>query len=168
MIDGDTVILDINGRETRVRLIGVDTPETVHPSKQVEYYSNEVSLFLTNLLKGERVYLDYETDNQIDKYGLTLAYVYRVPDGLFVNLEIIRQGYGQSCTQYPFKYLDHFRECEKVAREIGKILWSSDGSPVVQPQIKPKLKLSEDEVIVYITRTGSKYYRAGFRHLKRV
>ena len=105
VIDGDTVILDINGRETRVRLIGVDTPETVHPSKQVD--SKEARLFLTNLLKGERVYLDYEPDNRTDIYGRTLAYVYRVPDDLFVNLEIIRQGYGQSYTQYPFRYLDY-------------------------------------------------------------
>jgi len=84
----------------------VDTPETVHPSKPVQHYGKEASCFTTNLLKGERIYLRYEGEKPTtDKYGRLLAYVYRAPDGLFVNAEIIRQGYGHAYVQYPFKHL---------------------------------------------------------------
>jgi micrococcal nuclease len=60
VIDGDTVIINIDGKDKRVRLIGVDTPETVDPRKEVEFYGKEASCFTTNLLKGEEVYLEYD------------------------------------------------------------------------------------------------------------
>lgn len=123
VVDADTVVIKIDDTETTVRLIGVDTPETVHPQKAVEAYGREASRFLTNLLKGESVYLEYELDSITDKYNQTLAYVYRAPDGLFVNLEIIRQGYGHTYTQFPFEHLNLFRYYEQRAREVGKGLW---------------------------------------------
>ena len=101
-----------------VRLIGVDTPETVHPQKAVEAFGKEASAFTRNLLLGEEVYLRFdhktasvvgELTDKIDKYGRMLAYLYRVPDGLFVNLEIVRQGYGHAYTQFPFKHIELFR-----------------------------------------------------------
>lgn len=58
-----------------------------------------------------------------DKYGRVLAYLYRAPDGLWVNLEIIRQGYGQVYTLASFKHIELFRDYERRAREIGKGLW---------------------------------------------
>jgi micrococcal nuclease len=104
----------------KLRLLGVDTPETVHPSKPVEAFGKEARRFTSNLLKGESVYLEFDKD-KTDKYGRTLAFVYRAPDGLFVNLEIVRQGYGHAYTKYPFdpdmKKL--FRHYEKDAREAG-------------------------------------------------
>ena len=60
VVDGDTVILSLDGAKTRVRLIGIDTPETVHPQKPVEYYGQEASTFVRNLLRGESVYVEYE------------------------------------------------------------------------------------------------------------
>ena len=68
----------------------MDTPETVHPQKPVERFGKEASAFTRNLLLGEPVYLRFDTD-RTDKYGRLLAYLYRAPDGLFVNLEIVRQ-----------------------------------------------------------------------------
>ena len=59
IVDGDTVILLIHGEKTSVRLIGVDTPETVHPRKPVQYYGREAGCFLKNLLRGERVYIEH-------------------------------------------------------------------------------------------------------------
>jgi micrococcal nuclease len=91
----------------KARLIGVDTPETVHPSKPVEHYGREASLFLTNLLKGESVYAVYDQE-RTDRYGRTLAYLFRAPDGLFVNAEIIRQGYGHAYTRFPFRHMELF------------------------------------------------------------
>jgi len=126
--DGDTVKLSIDGKSTTVRLIGIDTPETVDPRKPVEYYGKEASQFTTNLLKGEQVYLEQEP-NTTDKYGRSLYYLYRVPDGLFVNLEIVRQGYGHAYTTYPFKYMGLFLEYENKARENCKGLWSGPPPP---------------------------------------
>jgi hypothetical protein len=70
VVDGDTVIILIDGKQTRVRLIGVDTPETVHPQKPVEAFGKEASQFTKNLLEGESVYLGYEVGvSKLDKYG---------------------------------------------------------------------------------------------------
>jgi micrococcal nuclease len=118
VVDGDTIIL--NGNE-RVRLIGVDTPETVHPQEPVEYYGTEASAFTKRLCEGKSVRLEYDWQKQ-DKYGRTLAYVY-LEDGTFLNAEIIKQGYGHAYTRFPFKHLEEFRGYEREARENGKGLW---------------------------------------------
>ena len=73
VIDGDTVKIDYNGKATNVRLIGVDTPETVHPSKPVEAYGKEVSNFTKNLLLGESVYLRFDAE-RTDTYGRLLRH----------------------------------------------------------------------------------------------
>lgn len=192
VIDGDTIVVKADGKDVTVRLIGIDTPETVHPFKPVQEYGKEASRFTANLLKGERVYLI--TDPQqaaTDKYGRGLAYVYRVPDGLFVNAEILRQGYGHAYPNYPFRYLEQFRQLERFARESGKGLWSPtstaeqgakpaetqpaqqapqpvtaapDAVPpaVAKPQAQPS---AAGEVTVYITKTGAKYHSSGCRYL---
>ncbi|HUU08983.1 MAG TPA: thermonuclease family protein, partial [Phycisphaerae bacterium] len=125
IIDGDTIAVMRGGQEVKVRLIGVDTPETVDPRKPVEAYGKEASRFTTNLLQGEKVYLvkDPTKAETTDRYGRLLAFVYRAPDGLFVNAEIIRQGYGHAYTQFPFRYMEEFRALERFAREAGKGLW---------------------------------------------
>ncbi len=173
VVDGDTIIANIDGKDTTIRLIGVDTPETVHPSKSVQYYGKEASNFTKNLLQGEKVYL--VTDPQqgkTDRYGRTLAYVYRAPGGLFVNAEIIRQGYGHAYGRYPFKYLEEFRRLEKFSRDAEKGLWEvrqitkfSSKSPLMPTVVKPKS--DTDNVTVYITRTGKKYHRGSCSYLRR-
>ena len=83
IVDGDTVVVDVNGTLITVRFVGVDTPETVHPFKPVEFYGKEASQFTKNLLKGEKVYLAYDQlQGKTDKFGRDLAYVYRAPEGL--------------------------------------------------------------------------------------
>ena len=121
-------ILALGGEETTVRLIGVDTPETKHPDKPVQRYGPEAALFLTNLLKGERAFLEYESGSRTGKYGRTIAYLYRAPDGLFVNAEIVRQGYGRVYKAAPFKHRKPFDHHERRAKQIGKGLWAA-GQP---------------------------------------
>lgn len=124
IVDGDTIIVNDKGTNIRVRLIGIDTPETVHPAKSVEYYGKEASLFTKNLLRGEKVYLVSGSEqNKTDRYGRTLAYIYRFPDGLFVNAEIVRQGYGFVYTQFPFRYMEEFKQLEQFAKNAEKGLW---------------------------------------------
>jgi len=118
VVDGDTIVVEGIGK---VRLIGVDTPETVHPRKPVEHYGKEASNFTKRMVEGKKVRLEYDWQKK-DKYRRTLAYVY-LRDGTFLNAEIVKQGYGYAYTKYPFKYLDQFREYEKEARENKRGLW---------------------------------------------
>lgn len=122
VVDGDTIVVDIDGVCEKVRLVGVDTPETVHPNKPVEHYGKEASAFTRNMVEGEMVRLEYDTQRR-DRYGRLLAYVY-LPDGTFLNAEIIKQGYGFAYTRFPFKYMDQFRQYERSARESGAGLWA--------------------------------------------
>ena len=64
-----------------------------------------------------------------DKYGRRLAYLYRVQNGLFVNAEIVRQGYGHAYTRFSFKWMEQFREYERIAREASKGLWAEARIP---------------------------------------
>ena len=165
VIDGDTVKIDYNGKATNVRLIGVDTPETVHPNKPVEAYGKEASNFTKNLLQGESVYLRFDTD-RIDNFGRMLAYLYRAPDGLFVNLEIVRQGYGHVYTQFPFKHIELFRYYGNRARVARKGLYGS-AQPSIEIGDTSAALESESAGKVYLTRTGKKYHREGCLSLSR-
>ena len=118
VIDGDTLLL-INGE--RVRLIGVDTPETKHPQKPVEYFGREAYLFTKEMVDGKEARFEFDRQKR-DRYGRLLAYVYLL-DGTFLNAEIIKQGYGFAYTRFPFKYLEEFRRYEREARENRKGLW---------------------------------------------
>ncbi|MCY4658288.1 MAG: thermonuclease family protein [Acidobacteria bacterium] len=121
VVDGDTIVVRGVGR---VRLIGVDTPETVDPRRPVEFFGREASAFTKRLLEGQRVRLEYDRERS-DRYGRTLAYVY-LRDGTFVNAEIVRRGYGHAYTRFPFRHLDRFRRLEREAREAGRGLWGAE------------------------------------------
>lgn len=118
VIDGDTIVVQGVGT---VRLIGVDTPETVDPRKPVQPFGREASAFTRQLVGGKVVRLEYDWQRK-DKYDRTLAYVF-LADGTFVNAEIVKQGFGHAYTQYSFKYLDEFRGYEREARTAGRGLW---------------------------------------------
>lgn len=118
--DGDTVVL-IDGR--RVRYIGIDTPELHHPTKPVQYYAREAAEFNRQLVEGKPVRLEFDIE-QKDKYGRTLAYLY-LPDGTFVNAELVRQGYAQTLTIPPnVRHADQFKELQKEARMARRGLWN--------------------------------------------
>ena len=118
VIDGDTLLL-INGE--RVRLIGVDTPETKHPQKPVQYFGREAYLFTKEMVDGKEARFEFDRQKR-DRYGRLLAYVYLL-DGTFLNAEIIKQGYGFAYTRFPFKYMGEFRRYEREARENRRGLW---------------------------------------------
>jgi micrococcal nuclease len=108
-----------------VRLLGVNTPETKHPQKKVEAFGKEASDFTKRLVEGKlvRVELD-QLANRRDKWSRTLAYVF-LPDGPFLNAEIIRQGYGFAVfATPPLKYHNEFRRLEREAREQRRGLWA--------------------------------------------
>lgn len=94
VIDGDTIRIRIGARPETVRLIGVNTPETKHPTKPVECFGPEASAHTTSLLApGTQVALVRDAEAR-DRYGRLLAYVFRASDELFVNLELLSGGWG--------------------------------------------------------------------------
>jgi micrococcal nuclease len=119
VVDGDTLLLD---RNERVRLIGVNTPESVDPRRPVERFGKEAADFTRSLAEGKRVRLEFDLERR-DTYGRTLAYVH-LPDGTLLNEIIIREGYGFAYTRFPYRRMEHFRELEKQAREQGRGLWA--------------------------------------------
>ena len=161
IIDGDTVEIRYDGKLTSVVLIGVDTPETVHPQKPIETFGKEASAFTRNLLLGESVYLRFD-GNKTDKYGRLLAYLYRAPDGLFVNLEVVRQGYGKVYTTFPFKHKALFQHYGGQAQKAGRGLWGV-GHAGTSSKVIEEVPRTQT---VYITRTGAKYHRGSCRYLK--
>ena len=92
VVDGDTIVVRLAGRTEMVRMIGIDTPETVHPTQPVECFGPEASAFTKSLLPpGTKVSLVRDAEAR-DRYGRLLAYVTRVDDGLFVNRAIVDNG----------------------------------------------------------------------------
>jgi micrococcal nuclease len=125
VVDGDTVVVEVGGIETKVRLIGVNTPEIVDPRKTVQCFGKEASSFLKNLLpSGITVKMEIDpTQGDKDKYGRLLRYVYS--GDVFVNEEIIQSGYGFEYTyKTPYQFQTEFKESEKYAREGQIGLWA--------------------------------------------
>ena len=123
VIDGDTIRAGRGWRQTTVRLIGVDTPETVHPDKPVEFFGPEASAFTKDRLDGAWVHLEFDPADRIDAHGRLLAYVF-LPDGTLFNQELIRLGYGRAYTRFPFRLQEEFRQAEADARAAGRGLWA--------------------------------------------
>lgn len=127
-IDGDTLIINYNGVQEKVRLVGLDTPETKHPSKPVQCFGQEASAKLREIVGGKRVYVEFDsTQSQRDKYGRLLLFIF-TEDGQNVARTMIGEGYGHEYTHNsnPHKYQAQFREAEKAAREAKKGLWADN------------------------------------------
>lgn len=126
VVDGDTIEVDINGVLTRVRYIGVNTPETVDPRRPVQCFGKEASDENKSLVSGKSVYFERDVSDT-DKYGRLLRYVYfKLDDGsfLFVNDYLVRQGYAQVSTYPPdVKYTERFVEAQKQAQQGKHGLW---------------------------------------------
>ena len=130
VIDGDTVDVDVDGSRQRVRLIGIDTPETKKPDTPVQCFGPEASAYTSSLLPvGTTLHLERDVQAR-DDYGRLLAYVYRLPDGLFVNLAVVANGYARPLTIRP--NVTHSVEFVAAARKAldGDLgLWHACSAP---------------------------------------
>ena len=131
VVDGDTVKVDIDGESVTVRMIGIDTPETVKPDSPVECFGPEASDFADALLSDSTVTLEVdESQGATDQYGRALAYVWReLPDGSLAlfNLEAVAGGYAEA-RQYgptPYAWKAEFDAAEEVARSAGAGQWGA-------------------------------------------
>jgi len=128
VVDGDTVVVDLAGRQETLRLIGIDTPETVDPDQPPECWGAEASAHTKALLPaGTAVRLTRDVEAR-DRYDRLLVYVERTEDGLFVNLDLVAGGWADD---YPFPpNVAHQREfalAVSQARAEGLGLWGTCG-----------------------------------------
>lgn len=126
VVDGDTIDIDVpdgNFPRTRIRLWGVDTPETKSPKAGVMYFGPEASAFTKELAleKPVTIYLD-EYNRTRGKFGRLLAYV-QLPDRRFLNEVLLEEGYAYADTRFRHLYYNKYKQLESVARSQKKGLW---------------------------------------------
>jgi micrococcal nuclease len=126
VVDGDTVDVIIDGNEERIRLIGIDTPETKKRDSPIECFGPEATAFTELLLPvGTPVRIERDIVNR-DDYGRLLGYVYRTGDGIFVNYEVMRQGLGQPLSIGPNDlYAELFADAASTAEADNAGLWAA-------------------------------------------
>ncbi len=129
VVDGDTIDVMLHNKKTRVRLLWVDTPETVHPRKAVEKFGKEASDFTKKTLTGKTVWMTFDHE-LLDLYGRTLAYIWEC-NGDFdmsrctmFNSRLISEGYGRMERRFEFMYYDQFSTLEWVAKKAKLGIWS--------------------------------------------
>lgn len=148
VLNGDTLIVETPaGRRATVVLIGVDAPEAEHPERPDEPFGPESLAFLRNLLDGEDVWVRAEGDAE-DPFSRRRLHLYRVPDGLWINLEAVRQGYARFFDRDAFAGSEAFAIAQQRAQAAGKGLWR-DAADAPPPGDTPA---------VVRTRNGRKYH----------
>ena len=131
VVDGDTVVLDGN---EKVRLTGINTPESVDPRRPVQWFGKEASEHAKAVLEGKRVRLESDVETK-DRYGRTLAYLF-LEDGTFVNLRLVEEGFAFAYRYPPnVKHAEEFSAAERRAREGKRGLWSDAAKAA---EIRPK------------------------------
>ncbi len=125
--DGDTIHINMNGTDERVRLIGINTPETVDPNRPTQCFGKEASDRMKDLASGKIVRLEYDDSQSLrDTYDRLLAYVY-LEDGQMLNRKMVAEGYAYEYTyMIPYKYQREFRDLQKLAQSSKRGLWSDD------------------------------------------
>ncbi len=124
--DGDTFSVNMDGRVEKVRLIGVDTPETHKPNSPVECFGETASNYSKSILNGQSVRLESDPINQNrDRYQRLLRYAY-TSDGTLFNKKLIDEGYGFAYLSFPFTKADEFRQAQTAARQANKGLWAGE------------------------------------------
>jgi micrococcal nuclease len=171
IVSGDTLILGDKDQSWRVGLAGVQSPPLSQP------HGAQARAFLDNLLRGEAVYAEYTgKTEELDTFGRRPAYLFRAPDGLFVNLELVRQGYAESAAGSPRPYGELFTYYARRARDLKKGMWAEPRAPESAPTTAPAAASGSDrnadpppdavEVTVFVTPSGQKYHRAECYHLR--
>jgi len=142
VIDGDTLDIDIHDRDslpTRIRLWGVDTPETVKPETPPQHFGPEASKFTKEAAAGRLVRVELVPKDTRCLHGRLLAYVY-LPDGRMLNRILVAEGYGYADPRYDHPYKRDFARLQRKARDSGTGLWR-DVTPPDLPYYYRDMKL---------------------------
>lgn len=165
---GDTIVVRRDDRDVTVRLIGVHIPRS-------DGGSDEAKAFTSRLLAGESVYVEPDpTWPRQDGDGRLWAQVYRAPDGLWLNLELVRQGYARVAAGAEFEQRELLMAYQRVAQRAHKGLWRQPGAvpvaattqPAPHAVTRPSGDTQTDETVVYVTPHGRKYHRRDCQHVR--
>lgn len=126
VIDGDTMWLRIGPTRTKVRLIGIDTPETVDPRKPIGCFGPQASARAKAILTGQSVFLEYDkSQGRVDKYGRTLGYIW-LQDGQLFQATMLTDGYGREYTySKPYTHQQTLKAAQAAAQAAGAGLWTA-------------------------------------------
>lgn len=190
VLDGDSLVVLLDGELRRLEILGADAPEWREQDAQPDLEAVVAKRFLTRLLLSERVAIHEPEPGATDQVGRRRGYVYRLPEGLSVDLEIVRQGYGRVSTRAGDAFEPALRWYETRAKELDRGVWGRSTEPAAdepggvdaeapaEPErvvedpgglpTEPERGGAEDEADrwVWITRSGSRYHREGCQHLK--
>lgn len=186
-VDGDTIYVNIDGKDYKLRMIGVDTPETVHPNKPVQYFGKEASAYTAGIIPvGYTVWLQKDVSNT-DKYGRLLRYVWtkqpatdspteqEISDNM-LNAMLIANGYGAPSTYPPdVKYADLFNRLSQNARNGYWGLWGAPAGapsnvykPAPIPAPKPSYTPSTSQGVIKGNRRSMIYHMPGQRYYNKI
>ncbi|MBU3968623.1 thermonuclease family protein [Patescibacteria group bacterium] len=162
VVDGDTIDIEIGDKIERVRYIGIDTPETVDPRKPVQCFGIEASKKNKELVEGKMVRLEKDITDR-DKYNRLLRYVF--VDDVFINLELVKQGFAYSYSYPPdIKHQDEFLKAQQEAEKTKQGLWSAcpteQEQTISTPTPTPTIENNNGECLIKgnISSTGEKIY----------
>lgn len=135
VVDGDTLDVSYNGKTERIRVIGINTPETVDPRKPVECFGQKASDMAKEYLSGQTVWLEADpTQGERDKYSRLLRYIWTDDDSVDYGKVIIATGYAYEYTyNTPYKYQAIYKQAQKEAEAGKKGLWADNACPVTTP-----------------------------------
>lgn len=163
VVDGDTIKVNLNGATTTIRLIGMDTPETLDPRKVVQCFGKEASAKAKELLSGKMVRLENDSaTEELDKYSRPLKYVF-LEDGTFYNDKMIRDGYAHEYTyNKPYKYQTQFKEAQKEASTNLRGLWAADTCNGDTTKAADSSSESSTASSTATTTSTNKYYTSSY------
>lgn len=128
VVDGDTIEVELGGVREKIRIIGIDTPETVDPRRGVQCFGKEASNFAKQTLAGKTVYLEADpTQADRDKYQRLLRFVFMNEGSVDFGKLMIQEGFGHEYTyDVPYKYQTQYKQAETEARTNKKGLWADN------------------------------------------
>lgn len=158
VVDGDTIVVDFEGKDERLRLIGIDTPESVHPDKTRNVREGEIaSDYTKSKLEGKSVKLEFDVEER-DQYGRLLAYVW-INDEMF-NRVLLEEGYASVATFPPnVKYVDDFIKLERQAKKAKRGFWGD------YEEGQEEVEIEEEVLGKYKgSKNGDKYHLGNYDH----
>ncbi len=126
-VDGDTARFSLNSKEIKARFLGIDTPESVHPTKSAQVYGKEASTYTCNKLeKAKKIYIEYDSKSaKTDKYDRHLVWVF--VDDVFLQEDLISKGYAKVAYLYgKYDHIDELKEVEEKAKSKKLRIWSDE------------------------------------------
>jgi len=161
-IDGDTVSLIVNGKTRRVRMLAIDTPESVTPERPIGEYGVDASKYTCELItNAKNIYLEFDDNSdKEDKYERLLAYIYA--DDVMIQKELLKMGYAKVAYLYgDYKYTDEFKELERIAKENKIGIWQDYKEEEKQKEIEEEKSFFEEliDIIMKIIKAIINFFK---------